>query len=312
MSRVRFLFPLFMAILLAAPAGALAQDATPAPEGSFLLGEPVSIPGLSGEEIGTITVTEIVDPFDLYLANYPPVYGYHYVLATVTVANTGPRPLPVDPRSFVLHDTDGFLSVPVSIRRPDDDTQQPDFASQELATGGNNSGVIGFQVLNGSTLARMTYSPGSAQTVDVLEFGTADLLPVAEPISVIGTDQSEIASAVIEEVVDPFEEYADNAVPERGSHYVLVHLSIDNPGPRTLEVDPRSIALQDREGFLYAPVGIRPAEEGSFQAFEYQDLPPGATAGGAVGFLVINGIELERVLWQQGRDRTIVLADLTP
>lgn len=307
----RLLFAVILAILLATPTSAFAQDATPTGGNAPGLGQAVTIPGASGEEIATITVTEVQDPFELYLPSNPPAYGYHFVLVTITVENSGTRPFRFDPRTVSLQDTDGFVSTIIQVRRPDDATQALDLTSQDLSVGGKNSGVVGFQILNTSTLARALYSPNSGQNVEILDFGAASPNPVSESTTVLGTDLSEIASVTVEEIIDPFEAYADNSVPARGNHYVMARVAVTNSGPRALTVDPRAFTLQDGEGFLYVPVNIQQTEDGSLPALERLDLLPGETATGAVGYLVINGVDLDHLLWQPSADRMIVLADLS-
>ena len=310
MYRKLSLTSIIFTILLLSPFGAIAQDSTPEATGSPVLGEPVRISGPNGEELGAVTVTALNTPYLTYVPDYPPIRGYHFAVATVTVENTGSRPLRLDPRSFVLQDTDGFTYANVTIRRQGDDTDQPDLKSQELAAGGNNSGVIGFQVLNGATLANILYRPDNLQMVSIMDFETIPPVSVGETITVFGGDNSEIVVVSVDEFIDPFDAYADNASPDRGSHYVMVNLTLVNSGVRPFRVDPGKIVLQDSDGFLSGKVNIRQAQDGALPALENKEIAPGETASGVIGFLVINGVEQRRVLFQPAGDRLLFIADL--
>src|SRR5262245_5211496 len=73
---------------------------------------------------------------------------------------------------------------------------------------------------------------------------------IGDDVTFVDADGNEAAVLVVEDVVDPFEDSADDA-PSR-SHFVLVTLSIENTGEEVLEVDPATVFLQDQDGFLYA------------------------------------------------------------
>ena len=97
-----------------------------------------------------MTVDEMVDPFQDYDPSSPPERGFHYVLLTVTIENTGTNPLNVDPGAFALIDADGFVARSTFLYRSAEATEaDPDLQYGELALGSSISGVVGFQVLNG-------------------------------------------------------------------------------------------------------------------------------------------------------------------
>jgi hypothetical protein len=89
---------------------AIARQATPAAAGASGpdVGATISVLGTEGTEVATVTVTELTDPFDGYDPNSPPDRGFHFVLLTVTISNTGTRPYEANPSHLSLVDADGF------------------------------------------------------------------------------------------------------------------------------------------------------------------------------------------------------------
>jgi hypothetical protein len=86
---------------LLVPGLAQAQSGTPTTETSGSVGVPmgtaVPIVGPDGSPIGSITVSNITDPFTGFDASSAPQRGYHYALAEVTISNTGSAPMEVAP-----------------------------------------------------------------------------------------------------------------------------------------------------------------------------------------------------------------------
>ena len=158
---VMLLLVLALATFVLPSAGrTLAQVADPR------LGDSVPYYGPEGDEVATVAVEEIVDPFRGYDQNSPPVRGNHFVLLRVVVVNTAERPLQVDPAAVALQDTLGFLSFPLYVNRGPEATEiDPDLTYGEVPPGGTVRGVVLFQVINGAELARVVYQPSRDRLV---------------------------------------------------------------------------------------------------------------------------------------------------
>ncbi len=134
---------------------------------------------------------------------------------------------------------------------------------------------------------------------------------VGTVVSWIGNEGTELAKVAVLEVVDPFQDYDPSSPPERGFHYVLMAVAIENTGTQPLNVDPGAFSLVDTDGFLTRSYGVyRPAE--ALEAspdLQYGELAPGSSIIGAVGFLVLNGTEIERIVFNPDSDRLLTLVD---
>src|SRR5215217_3804393 len=90
------------------------------------LGTAVSVLGTEGTEVATVSVNDLIDPFQDYDPSSAPERGSRYVVVEVTVTNTGTRPLSVAPYDFYLVDTERFLANSTYLFRSDA-TNPPDF-----------------------------------------------------------------------------------------------------------------------------------------------------------------------------------------
>ncbi|MCC6312761.1 MAG: DUF4352 domain-containing protein [Thermomicrobiales bacterium] len=135
---------------------------------------------------------------------------------------------------------------------------------------------------------------------------------LGQPAVFIGPEGVEVARITVEEIVDPFRDYASYSAPQRGYHYVLLRVAVVNEDDRPLTFDPATIAVQDRDGFLAYATSISRTEESTATDpdLAYGDIEAGAEARGVVAMPVINGADLIRVVFTPARDRLVVLADL--
>jgi len=155
---------------------------------------------------------------------------------------------------------------------------------------------------------------GSRFAATAQDGGTAAIPAVGEAVPFIGGDGTEVARLTVTEVVDPFEDYdASFGAPERGQHFVMVRLEVENISSRPFPIDPSAVRLQDADGFLYSYTFItRPSEATEAEPdLAFQEIPAGDTVSGPIFFPVLNDVELVRVLFTPDSDRLVFLADLT-
>jgi hypothetical protein len=131
-----------------------------------------------------------------------------------------------------------------------------------------------------------------------------------QAVAYISPEGTTVGHLAITEVVAPFEGYAPDASPPRGNHFVLLVLSVTNRGPQPLAIDPGRLFMQDTDGFIITPTGISRGNSPKPPDFPGGNVAPGATVSGAVGFAVLNQVQLARVFFAPAGDRLLLLADL--
>jgi hypothetical protein len=136
-------------------------DLQPETEPAPAPGTPVTYRDAEGVEIGQVTVTEVLDPFEDFGPSYPPDEGSRYVALHVVFENTGQQAFEGSSYVLYLHDADGFIWGWDRVPRPPDATV-PDLAGEQaLAPGDQVSGLVTFYVPADAQLTAVLYQPES-------------------------------------------------------------------------------------------------------------------------------------------------------
>lgn len=272
------------------------------------LGAPVAILGQDGAQVAQITVTDVVDPFETYDPGYPPERGYRMVLVTVTVEATGTQPFSFNPSNIYLVDDAGYLANSVSTVIPED-AGITLLAFQDVAPGTPLTGSITLQAFTAATLGSIVYWPQSDRLVPLAHPGGA-LPAVGATVPVMANDGSEHAQITVREIQDPFEGYDASSPPERGNHFVLLTVSIENTGIRPMRVDPNAFQLLDSDGFLTRPSFVSRGEDPLLDLAYTDPFPPGEVLTGVIAYEVLSGTTQTSVLYIPSSDRLIEVAAL--
>jgi hypothetical protein len=152
---------------------------------------------------GTVTVTEIVDPFTDFDPAYPPPDGTRFIALTLVYENPGEGRFDIEPFGLLLRDTAGYLWNPASLFRPTESVVVPDLSSDQLAPGDRRSGVIGFAVPEGVAPGGLYLSPQSGLLLQLAalgdEAGTGAAAPAAAPAASPEAAIAAPAEAVVDE-----------------------------------------------------------------------------------------------------------------
>ncbi|MBX3068871.1 MAG: DUF4352 domain-containing protein [Thermomicrobiales bacterium] len=272
------------------------------------IGSPVPFYSVDGNQIGTITINEVVDPFEEFDTYYEPQRGYHYVAIDLTVANGSQRPIEVDPYDLVMVDSDGFVSNGSSMSLNSESTATLLEYTDALAPGTEASGLVVFEAFSGTSISRILFSPNFDVTTTIADLRT-EQVAAGTPVSIVGSSGSEIARVTINGVGDPFDAYDDYSAPPRGSRYVAVDVTVANLSNSTLSTSPSSFYATDDLGFLLDQPWVTTTDPG-LVSFDYLDLAPGEEQRGLVYFQVLEGIPIVQIVYGDGYSRSSVVADL--
>lgn len=124
-------------------------------------GTKVSFLDANLQPVADITVTEVIDPLTDFNPSSPPQRGFAYAGINVTIANTGAAALTANSSDFTVVDVDGFTAAVAGVNRTANATAAtPDLQSgASIEPGQSLTGVISYQVLKGSKLNQVFYSP---------------------------------------------------------------------------------------------------------------------------------------------------------
>ncbi len=297
-------FAIIGAAFATTPAHAQTDPAAPGPG----FGESVPFFGQDGSPIGSVTIDEIVEPFEAYGSGNEPLRGYYYALVNVTVTNTASRPVSVEPSSFRVFDSDGFQLQSAYLYLTSEDAPVFLEYTDALAPGDSVSGAVAFQVYSQAPIERIVYSPSFESRVTVLDL-RMDLAVAGSPVSIVSSSGSEMAQVTVNGVADPFEGFSDFSAPSRGSRYVMIDVTVENTGSQILSTSPSDFSATDDQGFYLQNAFVSPSDP-NIVSFDYLDLAPGETQSGVIFYQVLSGIPIEQITYGDFYTRTVVVADL--
>jgi hypothetical protein len=291
-------------LLLAWPRVTVAQHGEPP-----ALGTAVPFVDADGVTRGSITVTEVFDPFEGYNPDYPPELGSRVVAVTIAFdADAGDR-FDVTPWAVVLQDSDGFIWNQGSVLFADD-MLIPELTSQTLAPGSRITGVVGFVLPEGADPARVFYQPESSRLITLAELSDAPTPALGETIALVDANGG-TGTVTVTDVVDPFENFDPAYPPETGTRFVALTLVYENTGTGRFEIEPYGLLLRDANGNLWYSTSLfRPAETVVVPDLRGDQLAPGDRISGLVAFSVPDGVGLAALHLSPVSSQLITLAGL--
>jgi hypothetical protein len=249
------------------------------------IGTPVPVTNDAGDVVGSVTIVEVFDPFTATNPDYPAEPGHRFVVVRALFdADAGTR-FDIAPWSIVLQDQNGTLWDSTSLVLPDD-ALFPQLSSQTLAPDSRVSGLIGFQLPDGVTPARIYFQPISSRLVLLAELVSTSLPPIGTDVPYTDSDGG-TGQVTVREIIDPFSD-VDPAYPAPdGSRYVYAALTFENTSDGPFHTDSYSLLLQDANGDLWGPEYVtRTGDTLVIPDLGWTQLAPGDRLTGAVVFAV--------------------------
>lgn len=273
------------------------------------VGAAVPVADADGLPIGSITVTEVSDPFTEFDPAYPPEAGSRYVALTVAFdADAGAR-FDIAPWTIVLQDAAGFLWDQSSIVLPDE-ALVPELSSQTLAPGSRVTGLVGFVLPEGSAPARVYYQPESSRLVPLADLLGEDAPNLGDAVAIVDSEGGS-GTVTVAELTDPFEAVEPGQSPPEGARFVFVTLIYENSGAGRFFVEPSGLLLRDANGGLWSATSVsRPDETEIIPDLTRAQLAPGDRLSGAAVFAVPEGTGVAGIYTSPVSGQLIQLADL--
>jgi hypothetical protein len=272
-------------------------------------GTAVPVTDEEGADVGSITVTEVIDPFTDFDPAYAPEEGGRYVAVNVAFdADAGNR-FEISPYTIVLQDDAGFLWNQGSMPLPDD-ALVPELSSQTLGPGSRVTGVVGFVVPEGREPARVWYQPESSRAIPLLNLSGEEPPALGETVSIVDSEGGS-GSVTVSEVVDPFTDIDPGQTSPEGARFVMLSLVYENTSDGRFFVEPYGLLLRDEDGNLWNSTSVTRLEETELiPDITSAQLAPGDRLSGAVVFVVPEGIGLAGIYTSPVSGQLVQLADL--
>ncbi|MDQ2682093.1 MAG: DUF4352 domain-containing protein [Chloroflexota bacterium] len=168
----------------------------------------------SAEEIGTVSVDEIIVGFEDVDPSVSADRGQQVVGVNVTIENTGEADLEPNSYAFYLVDDLGYLYYPSYFFRDTAGTEAyPDLTSETLAPGASVTGLITYQIPSVAEVSYVIYQPDFSQLYLVAQPGEGSVTSgdTLEPVEVPTESGDDPLDEPTEESDDPFGDPTEEA-----------------------------------------------------------------------------------------------------
>lgn len=270
---------------------------------------PVPYLDADGNQLGTILVREVEDPFTGFEPTSPPAADQRYVLLTATFEASEDTSFPADPYQVQLLDADGYLHYMSWVPRPAD-APLPDLQSQELAPFDRVSGVIPFVLPVDAPVVRIVYRGDGNRFMTLAELGETGSVAVGEPREVTGVEGAPVGSITLREVMDPFTGADPASPPAEGLRYVGLDVAFQAAEDQAFWPNPGGMLIVGTDGVTYWPTWIPRPQPYLLQDVQSTPLSPGDRVSGFVGYALPEGVGIDAVLYNGEYDRFLSVADL--
>ena len=272
-------------------------------------GAPVTIIGSDGAEQATMSVDGLLETFEDYDSGSEPDRGMHYVLATITVTNTGAQDFIVDSYAFRIIDSDGFVASPTWVYRSDRD-YAPDFSSTPISPGDSATGSVFFAVYDASTANIVAYNGPYTRYVILSEQNPVQAA-IGDPVDAFSSDGNPVGTVTVDDVTTDVTGVYPGYEPYRGYRYVQITVTIDNTSRRPIDMSPSYFSLIDSEGYLATATTISFSDEPETPELGYEPVPGNDTVTGRIAFQVYVAADAVRVIYQPSYEQffTVALLD---
>ncbi|MDQ2682637.1 MAG: DUF4352 domain-containing protein, partial [Chloroflexota bacterium] len=257
------------------------------------VGDTVTINDVDGNEIGLVTLEDLVDPFEDF--DQDPERGLRFISLELTIENTGDDPITITPQNIGIVDDGGLIYVDVSVNRTDDieSIEAMDLEPGEEITGGLEIGLP-----EESEITQIIWLVGTGQLPTLYR----DLEPVAEgdEVSLNNADYEEEAVFIAEEVVDEYDDLNEDVVLNEGFKFVGVTVTIENTGEEDFVPEPEFIFLATTDGIFWAQdASLVRSDDAIDEVPDLTDDPiaPGDSVTGFVGFGTPDTAEIDYVFY---------------
>ena len=288
----------------------LAQDdATPgagSPNGTPAAGSDTPVVGdavpiydsESGEEIASITVEQITDPFEEYSEFSAPERGTRFIAVEYTVENLVENDSIDSPAYSLSLGTDEGLLISQAYLSLADDSDIEELSTDEILGGDSTTGTLFYQLPDDVEIGGLYYNAYGYYTLLADVSGTA-APAVGDEVTAYTLEGEEYAAVSITDYQDPFEDYGEYSAPSSGERIIAVTVSgenlITNDG---IDFGPSQFQILTGEGIIYGTAyGVEPGEDSDVEVLEDGRIGGGDSAEGTIFFVLPEETEVSGIIF---------------
>ena len=309
------LFALALLVAGALPTVALAGEATPAggtpvaASDTPRIGDAVPIyDPESFEEIATITVESVTDPFEGYDEFYAPESGSRYVAVEYTITNEISNDSIDSPAYYLtLSTTNGILLTSTYIALAED-ADIEELTTEPILGDESATGTLFYIVPEDAEIGGISYIDYTYYTL-LADIGGTSVPELGDEATAYAEGEA-YASLAVTDYVDPFEDYGEFYEPDADSRYIAATVSVENLIPNDgIDISTYQFYLQTVEGLLLSSTYIEVSDDSDLDVLEDGRIAGGESTAGTVFFLVPEDVEITGVIFQPQYDVVVNLGN---
>ena len=251
------------------------------------------------EEIATITVESVTDPFEEYSEFSAPESGTRFIAVEYTITNLIENDSLDSPAYNLALGTDQGLLVTQAFLSLADDSDIEELTTDEILGGESVTGTVFYQLPEGVEIGGLYYTAYSYYTLLADVSGTASPA-VGDEVTAYTAEGDEYAAVSIADYVDPFEDYGEYSAPSAGERVIAVTVSAENLITNDgIDFGPGEFSILTGEGLIFGSAyGVEPAEDSDLEVLEDGRLAGGESAEGTVFFVLPEETVVEGIIFQ--------------
>ncbi len=252
----------------------------------------------TGEEIASITVENITDPFEDYSEYSAPERGTRYIAVEYTVTNEVENDSLDSPAYYLSLGTDqGLLASQAYVSLPDDSNVE-ELTTDAILGGESATGTLFYQLPDGVEIGGLYYTGYGYYTLLADVSGTASPA-VGDDVTAYTVEGDEYAAVSITDYVDPFEDYGEYSAPSSGERIIAVTVAGENLIPNDgIDFGPGQFQILTGEGLIFGTAyGVEPGADSDVEVLEDGRIGGGDSAEGTIFFVLPEEAEVSGVIF---------------
>lgn len=266
-----------------------------------------------GNDLMTLTVTEVNHDFAGYLDGQYADHGYSYRLVAFTLENISDSTFNVNLMTFAIIDAFGYSHYRAHVEREigyefqsDIDVEAGEVVEQEL--------VFELPAHADSALFRWEPDFRIALLVNISPDGDVPVVSqgLRSPASVSDDFANEIATVEVLAVQGQWDKYSEWSAPEDGEVYWALQVRVTNTSDRPVEVRRYRFNLIDQDGVMSRATYVGMPDDTADQVFDDASLNPGETVEGFLVYTYPEGNQPVVLVWEDRFGSTAYIILVNP
>jgi hypothetical protein len=210
------------------------------------IGDPIAIPDMDGNEIGTVTVTDFEEDFTDFSERAKK--DLQYISVGLAIENTGDDPIQVEPGNIAVIDDAGLIYTDIEVTRDDN---ADELASSEIDSGDTLEGFIEIGFPADRDLAQLVWVVGQGQLLTLIN--NADPVEVGDTVTLYNQDYEEEAAITTEDVTFDYDDFDADLEIQDGYVVLGYEVTIENLSEDDLQIDAASFFISTTDGVFWTP-----------------------------------------------------------